>query len=390
MNPAALTTLQTVNTELAEKFTDAAPDTLSWSQERAFFEAQVGNVWQLRDAVERNVSRTIESMQLAVRECASMGLSMSPAAQLVYFIPRRERKRFNSETKAEYAKNVPWVVTATPSYRGLCYIACHYAGAAVCAAEVVYKADRFAYFGPLQQPRHEQTLEAKERTQAKAIGVYAIVILENGIARTEYIDRATIDRIRARSDNKNGLMWREFWTEGWRKAALRRICKTVLTGSPRMAMAQQTLNVAEGITLDGDVSRETSGPDDRPEADKGMSGLSQALDQSKARQAQPEAAEQPEEREPVTIDQTAEPTIPDPRGPQEDPQATFPEPVDTEHPALSIEWWAEKIKLAENIDQLDQVRAEMIFRGVDNDQDKAPPLREIYGRRSKALREEAA
>lgn len=388
-----LPVLATLNRSINPSYRSTAPDELAWAREKEFFRIQVTKHWQIKQALEKNVPATIESVRQAALECGAMGLTMSHNSQFVYFIPRRARKQWRDESKVDYERSVPWLVHATPSYRGLAYICTHYGGAELVAAEVVFEADEFAYYGPLRDVEHVPTLDNKKRTVSKAIGAYCTIIMQNGRVRTEYMDAPTIARVRAKSDNPNGLMWKDFWTEGWRKAVIRRLCKLTMNTEPRMLAATQVLDTHEGIIIDQDgaeVPRETSAEPEfvntPPEEDpsKGMAGLGNAL--NRRRDAQ-NGQEEPIELDPV------EPDVPDPDMRPDDASepenAEFGPAEDTKHPAGSVEWWAEKIAGAGDLDQLDHVRAEMLHRGADQSDD-ADQLRQIYATRSRALKTEAA
>ncbi len=384
--------LATLNRSINPSFRSVAPEELAWAREKEFFRIQVTKHWQIRQSLEKQVPATIESVRQAALECAAMGLTMSHNSQFVYFIPRRERKQWRDESKADYERNVPWLVHATPSYRGLAYICTHYGGAELVAAEVVFEADEFKYFGPLKDVEHVPTLDNKLRTESKAIGAYCTIIMQNGRVRSEYMDAPTIAKVRAKSDNKNGLMWTTFWTEGWRKAVIRRLAKLVMNTEPRLLAATEVLNRHEGIVIDqdgNDVSRGTHTPEfeNVPPAEdqtKGMTGLGNALNRRRASQgAQDDEIELP----PV------QPDVPDPdiapESASEPESDEFGPAEDTNHPAESIEWWAEKIAAAGNLHELDRIRAEMLHRGADQSDD-ADQLREIYAARSRALKQEAA
>lgn len=207
-SPSAL-----VSRQLATKFHHAAPELMTWAQERQFFQLQVQRCTDSNKSVQagvaNNVERTIESLRDAALTCAAMGLSMNPIAQLVYFIPRRERT-FNEDldkSKAEYEAKVPWIITATPSYRGLAFICTRYAGADDVAAEIVFKADKFELRGPLEIPLHRPTLDNEQRKYELAIGVYCAIRWPGGRGRCEYIDAPTVERIRLLSDRQFSLMW---------------------------------------------------------------------------------------------------------------------------------------------------------------------------------------
>lgn len=348
-----------LNRALASPYNAASTDDLRWKNEKVFFEAQIKKNWQVERAVRQGEMRTIDSLKLAARESASMGLSMSPALQLVYFIPRRARRRRDNETKSDYERTVPFLVTATPSYRGLCHIATHHAGARMCAAEVVFAADKFRYFGPIKEPEHEPTLDNQKRGVDHAIGAYAVVLMTDGSVRCEYTDAPTIARIRQLSDFPNALMWTKVWTEGWKKVPLRRIAKTTMNSAPRMAVAVDAMNRSEGIVLDGErgalPAPDTSEDEEPQQRPRGMAGLGAALNGS-YRTVEPEELD----------------AEPDPE-PQETPQE---EPADQSgNPPGSIEWWCGRFGRARDHSELYELGEEL--QHISDSEDKQT-LRSYY------------
>lgn len=419
MTSKALSPYQRLARSVGSQFSKIAPEGLDWQSEREFFYAQLRRDRNVRKAIEQGNETTIESAKVAARECAAMGLSMSPVQQLVYLIPRRMRKQYERESKAEYDANVPFVVNAHPSYRGLAYIATHHAGAEAFGAEVVYRADTFRYFGPFRMPEHEPTLDPKERVEERAIGVYAVVLFGSGVVRAEYIDSATIAKIRAKSEFPRALMWTTFFTEGWRKAAIRRLSKTAMNAAPRMTEALGALDRHEGIVLEGEhnVPRGTEADGVEPEFEnappppdnsRGMAGVKSALTRAQERSRRADAAEADAEDhgepEAVRDDLSAshEPEPDPPPDPARDAGDVYAEasgarraptaedylgtPAASKNPPGSIEWWADQIVAAETIDRLDAIRAAALAAKVDQSED-ADAFRSIYSKRSRALRE---
>lgn len=208
-----------------------AVDTLKFAQERAFLEEHLTRgSWQLRQC-------TVESVCQSVLQAGSLGLSLNPILKHVYLIPRRIKKDPDI-----------WACYASPSYMGLIHLAMTLGNVRQMAAEVVFEGDDFKYHGPLQLPTHSAVLKAKDRKPSNAIGVYAMARLEDGGIQAEYVDAETIQRIRGMSDQPDALMWTKFWTEGWRKAALRRMWKT-LPKTQQMFHVEHHLNEHEGIDL---------------------------------------------------------------------------------------------------------------------------------------------
>jgi recombinational DNA repair protein RecT len=364
-----------VSRQLSTQYGRAAPELLLWAQERQFFQIQIANCTKANKSVEaavaHNVERTIESLRDAALTCASMGLSMNPIAQLVYFIPRRERT-FNEDidkSRAEYEQNVPWIIYPSPSYRGLAFICTRYAGADDVAAEVVFKDDVFRPRGPFAIPEHHPTTDNALRKWENAIGVYAGFRWPGGRERSEYLDANMIAIIRAKSDRPGSMMWdpKQLWTEGWKKAAVRRGAKLAIQGNPRLDAAESNMRAHEGMTFEGEareVPRGTS-PTDPPPAKprRGMSGLGESINASETKQ---EAAQDAEAAAAAAEAAAA------PQAPQEPRKG-------------SIEWWLAKITATTSRHELSILRDEAIAAGVDTGPDAAA-FAEQYTKQSRALR----
>ena len=364
-----MTPIGELNQALSSTYRHAAGGVLEWKQEKAFFEAQIKRNPKISRAVNNREPATIESLKLAVRECAAMGLSMSPNAQLVYFIPRKTRKRKQGESDADYFR-VPIIVTATPSYRGLAYSAMNYAGAAHVAAEVVFQAEldgtktgdpnvpHFIYNGPIREPKHRPTLDSKQRNENDAVGVYCVVKMQDSTFRCEYVDAPTVLKIRQLSDLPNSLMWTKLWTEGWRKVPIRRICKTVMVTSSRLAVAIESLNRVEGIGFDETPAALS---DDR-DASRGVAGLADAMNHRAI-----EHEDLSQEHEPKDA-------------------ITLQHPTESKHPPGTIEWWLNQIGAADSLQRLDDIKVAALTDGVDQSED-ADAFRQQYSTRFKAIKD---
>lgn len=397
--------LQTLNRSIAPAYRSAAPDFLHWQQEKEFFRIQIARDWKIAKAIADGRVETIESAKQAARECAAMGLTMNPAAKLVYFIPRRARKKWDRETDKEYDERVPWLLTATPSYMGLAFIGTRYGGAELFAAEIVYQVEldgakkpddghspRFILNGPIHEPMHRPTLDNRERIEAKAAGAYAVVVMKSGRVRCEYIDAPTIQKIRSLSEVPNSLMWTKLWTEGWKKAAIRRIAKLINTTEPRMLAAIDTLDRNEGIVLEhddggGDSFTGNTPPDDSSNGSQATdappaagrtrrsAGLSAALNGARRRYDEAELAGDPEPDYAPGTAPAAEASA--------DPDAFVP--VDSRHPDGSIEWFGDQLAAATTRDRLEEIKLEALHRRIDTGPD-ADSFREMFARRAREIR----
>lgn len=196
-----------------------------------------------------------DSLARAVSNAGAMGLSLNPVLGHCYLITRRERKRKDGESWADYERDVGSLAYAVPSYMGMADLAVKSERIMQVVAEVVFDADQFRYHGPLHAPTHEAVHRAADREYAKAVGVYAVARLReratfapDGVFQCVYLDRVMIERIRAMSETPNSRMWdpAQVWTEGWKKAAVRRLWK-LLPKSPAMLEAMRAADEAEGF-----------------------------------------------------------------------------------------------------------------------------------------------
>lgn len=95
-------------------------------------------------------------------------------------------------------------------------------------AQVVFEGDEFEYeLGDEPKIKHKPAMvEAKDASAG--VAVYAIFRHPTeGILHREVMTKAQVFATMNQSRAKNSLMWTTFWTEGWRKAVVRRGMKSV-------------------------------------------------------------------------------------------------------------------------------------------------------------------
>lgn len=94
-------------------------------------------------------------------------------------------------------------------------------------AQVVYEKDHFVWHQG-DEPRIEHTPAKLGTERGKLIGAYAIFKREDKtIIAREVMDEKAINDVRAQSKQPDGLMWKKFTTEAWRKTVGRRGFKSV-------------------------------------------------------------------------------------------------------------------------------------------------------------------
>lgn len=185
------------------------------------------------DYVMKVANAAPNSVQLAMINVASTGLTLNPAMGYAYLVPR------------------DGMIMLDISYKGLIKIATD-AGAILWArAECVHENDRFEYRGPAAMPNIACD---PFRDRGEIIGVYCIAKTTDGDILTEVMDRAAIEVIRSKSQaytrGKPGQKgpWEDFFSEMCRKAVIKRARKTwpMTDRSDRMAKAVEIANAAEG------------------------------------------------------------------------------------------------------------------------------------------------
>lgn len=177
------------------------------------------------------------SVQMAMINVASTGLTLNPANGYAYLVPRDR------------------AIHLDISYKGLIKIATDTGSIEWARADVVYESDSFTYHGPAAIPVHVADPFKKDR--GEIIGVYCIAKTHSGDILTEVMDRAEIDKIRSKSMAKSGP-WFEWFVQMCKKAVIKRASKTwpYTEKSSRIDQAIEIANVSEGgYDLDSDEEK---------------------------------------------------------------------------------------------------------------------------------------
>ncbi len=96
--------------------------------------------------------------------------------------------------------------------------------------------------------------------------VYAVFKHKDGtILHREVMDKEMIEAVQDKSRNKKGMLWNEFWSEGWKKSVIRRGSKTVKL-SPEVEGAAKQID--RDYSFGEAVSQKKAEPDPTPEPDE--------------------------------------------------------------------------------------------------------------------------
>lgn len=173
------------------------------------------------------------SVQLAMINVASTGLTLNPAHGYAYLVPR------------------DGAIVLDISYKGLIKIATDTGAILWARAECVHENDQFDYRGPAAMP---EIRTDPFRDRGEIVGAYCIAKTAHGDILCEVMDRAALEQVRSASTayTKGGTgrkgPWENYFSEMCKKAVIKRARKTWPYTDPngRMALAVDIANKAEG------------------------------------------------------------------------------------------------------------------------------------------------
>jgi len=216
---------------------------ISWAQEKLF-------VMAMLDKNEKLAACTPSSICDSVLQAGSMGLSFNPALQHVFLIPRKAsfRRKGDRETWPQYNKakadaGLDTYAYASPSYRGFVHLCITNGGFRFIDAQLVHEKDVFEFYGPSEAPLFKMARGKRGDCE----GVFVVGKLPSGDIMSHWMDVETIEKIRQCSDAPNSLMWKDFWSEGAKKSAIRRALK-VWPRTPVVDSTISYLNQHEGMS----------------------------------------------------------------------------------------------------------------------------------------------
>ncbi|WP_286075646.1 recombinase RecT [Stenotrophomonas sp. 59] len=206
-----------------ERFLEVAASSVNYKRESMFaLQALMKTDFAMQVANKNPVS-----VQMAMINVASTGLTLNPANGYAYLVPRDR------------------AIHLDISYKGLIKIATDTGSIEWARADVVYERDSFAYHGPAALPEH--TANPFNTDRGEIIGVYCIAKTHAGDILTEVMDRAEIDKVRSKSMAKSGP-WVDWFVQMCKKAVIKRASKTwpYTEQSGRIDQAIEIANTSEG------------------------------------------------------------------------------------------------------------------------------------------------
>jgi recombination protein RecT len=164
------------------------------------------------------------SLEYAIINLASIGISLNPALKEAYLVPRGGK------------------VCLDPSYIGLCKLATDTGAIEWVQAEIVKANDSFKFIGVGKAPIHEMTPFGD---RGAVIGVYCIARLSTGEQLSTIMSKKECDNIRDKC-SKGSTSWKDFYEEMLKKTCIKRAAK-LWPRSERLAKAVDVSNEHEGI-----------------------------------------------------------------------------------------------------------------------------------------------
>ena len=210
-----------------ERFEKIGANIINYDRESIFaMQALIKNDFTLTTA-----NKNKQSVQLAMINVASTGLTLNPANGYAYLVPRDGS------------------IVLDISYKGLIKIATDSGSIQWARAECVREGDAFTYNGPALPPEHKFDPFVKDREKLPVIGVYAIAKTKGDDILTEVMPLSEIEKIRGKSQafvKKNAGPWVDWFEQMCKKAVIKRASKTWPYTDDRLAQAIDVANHSEG------------------------------------------------------------------------------------------------------------------------------------------------
>ena len=189
-------------------------------------------------AISKNTSLakcSPNSVQNAIINIASVGLTLNPADAYAYLVPR------NNEC------------TLVISFKGLIKVATDSGGIAWVKAEVVKKEDTFVFKGVSELPQHDMQPFSD---RGETVGVYCVAKTTDGDYLVDMINVEELRTIQACAMTQN--VWKKWPDEMAKKAVIKRASKQWprTDKSSRLHKAVEVINEVEGFDPDYNVYSE--------------------------------------------------------------------------------------------------------------------------------------
>ena len=199
---------------------------VSWAKEKQFAIQYL----QSNEFLATTAMKNQASLQNAIINVASIGISLNPADKHAYLVPRDGK------------------VCLDISYMGLAHLATSDGSISWCQSKIVREADTYTNKGIDKEPLHEYKAFGD---RGPMVGVYCTVKLPNGDYLTDEMSLDDIKKIMETSKSASSKYspWKTFFNEMARKTVVKRAAK-YWPAVRRLNDAIHHLNEEEGIELE--------------------------------------------------------------------------------------------------------------------------------------------
>ncbi len=220
--------LSTIQSTIIDPAKSAFLDDETFRREAEFAMQAFNKNKFLADVALKNPNQAIA----AVKNIAGMGLSLNPASQLAYLIPRGG------------------AICLDISYKGMLKAAIEDGACRMAKCGIVYESDEFQLNGISEEPTHSYDPFSSDR--GKMIGVYACLKLNDKDYYTETMNVDEVNKIRNLSaSGKSGKSpWVDFYDRMAIKTVLKRALNFCKGRSPKVDNMIQYLNDEAGEGID--------------------------------------------------------------------------------------------------------------------------------------------
>lgn len=221
---------------LRPKFEQIQVDAVAFAKESLFAKQSLLSNDYLLQAARNNIA----SLEDAILNIASIGISLNPALAHAYLIPRKGN------------------VCLDVSYRGLIQLATDTGSIMWAQSELVYQGDEFTFVGVGEKPIHRFNPFSKER--GPLVGCYVVAKTLEGDFLTTAMGIEEVFKIRDTSEafKKGYGPWLQFPGEMIKKTVIKRASKLwpKTDKSGRLEKAIEVLNEDEGIDFKSSYQEE--------------------------------------------------------------------------------------------------------------------------------------
>lgn len=204
---------------------------IAWAEESMFAKSII-------EASEKLPFCTPESIRDSVIQVASIGLSLNPALNRCYLIPRGN------------------ICKLSIGYLGLSHLAQSSGAVRYVRAGAVYENDSFEWRGQDEKPLHKFDPFSKDR--GALVGAYCYIKTNEGDYLSDAMNKEEIERARKMSKASNSPAWKLWYAEMAKKVVIRRAYKlwpSVAQDAVREAI--ELMDENEGIDFNQSDRKET-------------------------------------------------------------------------------------------------------------------------------------